>query len=294
MKLSHFVAVLNAAVASASTGSVRRQANFVHPGLLHTEDDFERIRGLVSREPWATGLEKLSARADPDYEPNPQETICRGSNTGCENYVTFYRDVHSAYANAVYWKITGETAHADAAARTLDAWTERAPGVEGNADRFLAAGIYGYQTANAAELLRDYEGWDGVQATADWLASEFYPLSSDFLVNHNDAVDDNYWANVSDAAELGYLALNRQSISLIEGSNLLTSFSGIFATWLPSTPSASSLMTRARSMRRWITSTAALATAVSSTQSGRYMRRKAPASLLGKTRSLAATKDTRS
>lgn len=174
-------------------------AGIVHPGLLHTDDDFNRIRGYVedAAEPWLTGWNKLAARANSSYEPNAAETVCRGASWCVpQNYPDLYRDAAAAYANAVYWKVTGETANGDAAASILDAWSSTLTTVTGSSDKYLAAGLYGYQLANAAEILRDYEGWDGLTATVDMMQSVFLPLNSDFLVAHNGAVIDHYWANV--------------------------------------------------------------------------------------------------
>ena len=171
----------------------------VHPGLLHSEQDFERIKGFVEggEEPWAGGWDKLVARTDPDYEPNAVESICRGGG-GCEteNYPTLYRDIHSAYANAVYWKVTGDTAYGDAAARTLDDWSSTLKEVTGDSNAVLAAGIYGYQFANVVEIMRDYSSWTGLDAAVQLLVDVFYPINHDFLIRHNDTPDDHYWANV--------------------------------------------------------------------------------------------------
>jgi hypothetical protein len=69
--------------------------------------------------------------------------------------------------------------------------------IDGSSDKFLAAGIYGYQMANAAELMRGYPGW----AAADFrrfktmMLTVFYPLNRDFLIRHNGACISHYWAN---------------------------------------------------------------------------------------------------
>ncbi|KAL2818217.1 chondroitin AC/alginate lyase [Aspergillus cavernicola] len=188
MKSNTFYAFLNVALSAAA---------MTHPGLLHTEDDFTRIRTLIDdkTEPQLTGWNKLTARADASYTPSATETICRGDSCDPQNYPTLYRDIAAAYANAVYWKVTGEEANGDAAASILDAWSSTLTNLEGNADRFLAAGIYGYQLANAAEILRGYEKWDGLDAVVELLEAIFLPMNLDFLANHNDAVIDNYWAN---------------------------------------------------------------------------------------------------
>lgn len=141
MKLSFSVIYMLAAAALAGA--------ITHPGLLHTEADFARVASFVNdkAEPWYTGWQKLVARTNPEYQANPQEVLCRGSgwDVACkENYAAVFRDAASAYANAIYWKITGDTAYADAAARTLDAWSSTLKTIDGSSDKFLASGIYGY------------------------------------------------------------------------------------------------------------------------------------------------------
>lgn len=203
MKLSFLLPlfVFIASVWARSHKGMRfRQNNIVHPGLLHTEADFARIRDHVKSgaEPWKTGLAKLVARADPRWQPRPYETVCRGNNGGCtQNYPVLYRDVHAAYANAVYWKITGNTTHADAAVRIIDAWSSTMKYLNGSTDAALAAGIYGYQLANVAELLRTYPSWKGLPAITRLLVDVFYEASERFLRTKNGQPPDHYWANVS-------------------------------------------------------------------------------------------------
>jgi hypothetical protein len=189
MKTSCVFSILNAALSAAA---------ITHPGLLHTEDDFERIKGFVSakQEPQLTGWNKLVAHADAAYEPAAKETVCRGSDCETENYPSLYKDVAAAYINAVYWKVTGAEENADAAAAILDAWSSTLKTIEGGSDSFLAAGIYGYQMANAAEILRTYEKWTGLEDVAAVLQDVFLPMNEDFLTRHNDAEIDHYWANV--------------------------------------------------------------------------------------------------
>ena len=59
-----------------------------------------------------------------------------------------------AYALAVAWKVTDNATYADSAGAILDGWSGALKEVTGSSDKFLASGIYGYQLANAAELLR--------------------------------------------------------------------------------------------------------------------------------------------
>ncbi|PSN61203.1 chondroitin AC/alginate lyase [Corynespora cassiicola Philippines] len=172
---------------------------FTHPGLLHTNRDFQRVIAKVndgSAEPWKTGWNKLTSNslASPTYEPSAVETVYRGTGYP-ENYRNLFRDAHAAYQLALRWKISGNATFADAAARVLDDWSGTLKVVNGSSDKFLAAGLYGYQLANAAEILRDYSEWTGLEAIKDLGRRIFYPMNHDFLVRHNDAEIDHYWAN---------------------------------------------------------------------------------------------------
>ena len=168
----------------------------VHPGLLHTESDFTRIKSYVSakKEPWYTGWTKLTAHASATYTPSPAATVYRGTGTP-ENYASLYRDAASAYANAIYWKVTGDTSHAAAAAKTLDAWSSTLKVIDGTSDKYLASGIYGYQLANAGEILRGYSSWTGLSSLVNMLNAVFYPMNHAFITAHNGAAIDHYWAN---------------------------------------------------------------------------------------------------
>ncbi|GAA2373147.1 hypothetical protein [Streptomyces cuspidosporus] len=124
-------------------------ATFTHPGMLHAYGELNRakVRVAAGDDPWLAGWNRLTANAHAQsgWKPNPQATIIRGG-TG-ENYGILYNDIHAAYQNALRWKIAGTTAHGDTARDILNAWSAKLTTVTGNADRFLAAGIYGYQFA---------------------------------------------------------------------------------------------------------------------------------------------------
>ncbi|MFF5010280.1 alginate lyase family protein [Streptomyces phaeochromogenes] len=171
-------------------------ATFVHPGALHAYGELNRakVRVAAGNDPWLSGWNRLTANGHSasSWNPNPQTTIIRGG-TG-ENYGILYNDIHAAYQNALRWKIAGTTANGDAAVRILNAWSARLTTLTGNADRFLASGIYGYQFANAAELMRDYSGFD-LARFKTMMLNVFYPLNNQFLNGHNDACITNYWAN---------------------------------------------------------------------------------------------------
>lgn len=169
---------------------------FAHPGLLHTQADLDRMAARVSagQAPWTDGWNRLTAngRSQSSWAPRPLEVVVRGGDG--QNYPQLYNDVHAAYQNALRWRISGSTAHRDTAVNILNAWSGTLRQVTGNADRYLAAGIYGYQFCNAAELVRGAPGFD-LGRFQQMMIDVFYPLNDWFLVNHNDACITNYWAN---------------------------------------------------------------------------------------------------
>ncbi|KAL1598053.1 hypothetical protein SLS60_008541 [Paraconiothyrium brasiliense] len=178
--------------------------NFVHPGALHSSTDIERINLRVNHkdEPWYTAYQHLSTStlAQVTWKPTPQTVLVRGapdpSTNLTQNYGYAYRDAHSAYQLTLRWLITANTTFADAAVKILNAWGSTLKSINGNEDRMLAAGLYGYQFANAAELLRSYPGWrkDDQKAFAKMLNTVFVPNNYHFLTEHN-GKPDFYYAN---------------------------------------------------------------------------------------------------
>lgn len=176
---------------------------FKHPGVLHTQEDFERMARKVDAEekPWIDGWNVLQASpfAKSGAAPAAMPTVVRGGKG--DNVARLYRDIARAYQCALVWKISGSKAHGDAARDILNAWSGTLELVTGNADRFLAGGIFGYQLANASEMMRDYPGFKLEQMQNMLLTVFYHPLNERFLygndsgVDHNDAHIQNYWAN---------------------------------------------------------------------------------------------------
>ncbi len=164
--------------------------------MLHTQADFDRMAAKVraGAQPWKAGWDRLVAngRSHSTWKPRPVETVIRGGDG--QNYTLLFFDIHAAYQNALRWKISGEAAHGNTARDIINAWSGTLKAVNGNADRFLAAGIYGYQMANAAEIMRDYPGFE-LDRCKRMLLNIFAPMNEHFLTKHNDACITNYWAN---------------------------------------------------------------------------------------------------
>jgi len=182
---------------------VEASSAFVHPGLLHTQADFDRVAQMVNNgiEPYLSGWQALldSPLSTAGWTPRATATIVRGGEG--TNIALLHTDIARAYQNALRWKISGSTAHGDTARDILNAWSATLTTVTGNADRYLAAGLQGYQIANVAEIMRDYPGFQVTQMQ-DMLLNVFYkPLNERFLIgneygdDHNGAHIQNYWAN---------------------------------------------------------------------------------------------------
>ncbi|MGW3726808.1 alginate lyase family protein [Streptomyces sp. NPDC000851] len=185
----------SAAVLAGSTADAA-PATFTHPGMLHNWGDINRakVRAAAGNDPWLSGWNRLTANSHSQstWTPRPTATIIRGGDG--QNYPQLYNDIHAAYQNALRWHVGGTAANGDCAVRILNAWSSTLTTITGNADRYLAAGLYGWQFANVAELMRGYAGFD-LGRFKTMMLNVFYPLNDRFLREHNDACITNYWAN---------------------------------------------------------------------------------------------------
>ena len=175
------------------------ERGFRHPGGLHTDADFERIRQLLAdgntKVTEAYNRLKAADYSRADIATWPVETIVRGGGSG-ENYINAARGATMAYQNALRWKIDGTQANADGAVRILMHWAHTCKLVSGDSNWALAAGLYGYQFAQAAELMRDYDGWsrEDFETFKQWMLTVWYPGNINFLRGRN-GTWENYVGN---------------------------------------------------------------------------------------------------
>lgn len=184
---------------------VNESKTFIHPGLLHTEADFARIKTKVEAgtEPWISGWNKLihNSHSSLSYTPNPVAKLIRGGNSAEEpepdNYSRAMNDVAAAYQLAIRWKITGDVAYAEKAIQILNTWASTCKLISGDSNRALGAGLYGYQFANAAEIMSSYSGWSATDFAAfkQWMLDVFYPVNKQFISTHWNTCISHYWAN---------------------------------------------------------------------------------------------------
>lgn len=193
--------------------------SFVHPGLLVTNTDIDRVKRKLAakKDPWLSSWNKLTSikYSNPSYTPTAVNSVDRSKNGAL-----IWHDAAAAFNLALCWKISGDTKYADASARVLVAWGNELKEFGGQDDKYLTAGLQGYQLANAAELLRDYPPFaqDGLATVTRMLTTLILPLNVKFL-NHLEPSEHNHrhffanWelCNVASAMAIAVLADNRTS-----------------------------------------------------------------------------------
>lgn len=191
------------------TSSYDTDRGFVHPGGLHTQADFDRIKQQLAdgnaTVTAAYNVLKSAEFAQSTCSTYPVETIVRGGSGG-QNYINAARGAAIAYQNGLRWKIEGSEANAKHAVDVLMAWARTTKLVTGDSNYALAAGLYGYEFAQAAELVRDYEGWsdEDFGEFKRWMLEVWYPSCIGFLRGRNGTWENSgkwwqapghYWSN---------------------------------------------------------------------------------------------------
>lgn len=146
-----------------------------HPGVFLSSEQLDAMKNHVANkeEPWYSDYLRLrdtvpNGMSSADYQPSALAATGRGDNTPSGHEIaTFEQGGNAAYFNALQWVITGEDTYADAAVRTLNAWSDTLQIVDGR-DRILGAGINGYRYINAAEILHGYNGGYAGYSDADF------------------------------------------------------------------------------------------------------------------------------
>jgi len=179
--------VVSAAMTNGLTGNsfeVRAMpftANFIHPGIVHSISDLERMRTnvLATNNPWFMGYTNMladshSSSAYPMAGPLP--TIYRDAIHPALP-TEFQDDCGAAYQNALLWYLTGDPAHATKAVQILDAWSSTCTNASGS-DVRLACGLQGYKFITAAEIIR-YTGapWSaaGINTCSNFIRTVLLP-----------------------------------------------------------------------------------------------------------------------
>lgn len=128
---------------------------FVHPGGLHTEADFQRMREHKNETPWSQSWQEILRDG---YAQSTRGNEANYDNIGGGgNRQAAARDAYAAYLNTLRWRIEGTSANADCAVRIMNAWAARCTQASGE---LFQLPIFAF--VQAAEMLRDYPGWKAI------------------------------------------------------------------------------------------------------------------------------------
>ena len=173
-----------AAIVLLLVQSVFATDGFVHPGLLQSRADLERIKAAVTarQEPIYSGYQVF--RADPHSDANykmrgPLAMVGRNPTVGQADYDS---DANAAYQCAIMWCITGNRACANKSKAILNAWSANLKSITGR-DAVLMAGLGPFKMVNAAEIIRYTDAsWSPaeIQQTAKHFRQVIYPVIKDF------------------------------------------------------------------------------------------------------------------
>jgi fibronectin type 3 domain-containing protein len=163
-------------------------AQFVHPGLFHTQEDLDRMKSMVASnvEPWASGYLVFSTNSfsQSTYGGSSFGFPTVGRNPDV-NRTAMDQNSSAAYQLAVRWYITGNQAYANKAIQILDGWSGQLTNMTGT-DRRLLASLAGTKLVNAAEILRHTNsGWTNSNQFGAMMRNVFYPVCKDFTGSGN-------------------------------------------------------------------------------------------------------------
>lgn len=176
--------ILLLSVIMAAGGQAQR---FVHPGVLHTEKEFDFLYKVVQKkiEPAYSSylLLKDNPCASADYKMNgPYKTISRDGEFRWTK-TKMETDFSAAYLNAVMWMVTKEPAHAKRSAEILLAYADTLTTIPATNDAPLLAGLEGFKIVYAAEVLKyTYNGITAQQVSkiTKMITGVFLPVMETF------------------------------------------------------------------------------------------------------------------
>lgn len=186
---------LLAIIVLATSQVALAERTFNHPCITYTQGDLDRMRSMVIAkvEPYYSAFVELknSKYSDLNQRPANRGTqIKEGAFNG-----TVGRDGRAAHDLAILWHITGDKAYADKAIEFLNAnsyYTNTS--CRGTAP--LDNGKI-YLLIAAAELMRDYEGWDATdqQRFKDMLVHPGYSTTTVATGNSDESLNNItfYW-----------------------------------------------------------------------------------------------------
>ena len=186
---------------TANSNEVRatpHNSKFVHPGVMHTQADLDRIRTKVTagEQPWLDGYNVLVADSHSSSIYPVQGPFPFISRNPSQYLSQWEDDCGAAYQNAMMWYITGNPANANKAIAILDAWSGTCTNIIG-ADARLTAGLQGHKFITAAEIIRyTGAGWSqaGINTCSNFIRTVLLP--------QNRMYGGGNWGNIGAISQL--------------------------------------------------------------------------------------------
>jgi len=175
------------------SASLAVAAGFVHPGLLHTQQDLDRMTAAVVAQtsPLYQGYQALAADNGSKLTYTMQGPFTIFGRASGQHTTEMHNDANAAYQQAIMWVATGNIAYANKAIQIVNGWSSTMTSV---GDEAPLCAMDGYKLVNAAEILRyTNSGW----AAADiarcerWFREVWYPSFENFAYYANGNWDNS-------------------------------------------------------------------------------------------------------
>lgn len=157
---------------------------FIHPGILHSQQDLKRMKEAVAnkQEPIYSGYQLFIQNPASQFNYKMQGPLAMVGRNPTVGAAAYDNDANAAHQNAIMWAITGDRRYADKAIEIVNAWSSTLKSITGK-DAVLMAGLGPFKMVNAAEILRyTNSGWkqDDIEKTEKHLKEVVYPVIENF------------------------------------------------------------------------------------------------------------------
>ncbi|MBQ7571116.1 MAG: alginate lyase family protein, partial [Bacteroidaceae bacterium] len=188
--------------------------SFIHPGLLHSEQNLNRIARQLEdgsnpsvKAGWQRFTQNILLTKNKDgwSDEIKGDQLIRGGSG--QNFAHCERDFGMCYVKALYWRLKRESKNAserrlaqqraEEAVYLLNKYARKIRGISGDTNYALLTGFQGWQVAGAAELLRDFDGWNVTdqQRFRQWLYDVWFTSAIYFLRTQHGQCDSHYMSN---------------------------------------------------------------------------------------------------
>ena len=180
-----FTCIIACLVALSATG----QRKFKHPGILYTQADLDRMKAMVEarREPFYSAfLDFKESRFTTYRDYDRALPLHKGQPVVWENTNLWLGEFGNvAFNNALMWRLTGERLYADKAVAVLNRYIPVRSTIPFGTN--CLSNSSAMMLIEAAELLRDYEGWkaEDQQGFRDFLVCPGYSSVEDYYEKYS-------------------------------------------------------------------------------------------------------------